>query len=100
MTRARTLFASAAPHKVAVFLFNASAFPFSRHEWEELEPLLKEALHYHERLAQVQWELHGNTEQLLLTTRENLRVQATNFYNAPVNHAALGRLLALLSDAS
>lgn len=112
MTQARIRFARATPNRTATFLFNASAFPFSNHDWEGLEPLLLEALKYHElaespdaetmsvryRLAQVHWELHGDTEQLLLATQENLRVQAANLYNAPVNHAALGKLLALLSE--
>jgi DNA-binding SARP family transcriptional activator len=112
MAQARILFANAKPNKVATFLFNASAFPFSIHDWENLEPLLHEALKYHAlahsseaeimsvryRLAQVRWELQGDTEQLLLATKENLRVQAANLYNAPVNQVALGRLLALLSD--
>jgi DNA-binding SARP family transcriptional activator len=112
VAQARALFTEATPRWVASFLFNASAFPFSNHDWEHLEPLLHEALEYHDlahsteaevmsvryRLAQVQWELHGDTEQLLLATKENLRVQTANLYNAPVNHAALGRLSALLSD--
>jgi DNA-binding SARP family transcriptional activator len=113
LTEARTFFPLATAHKVAVCLFNASAFLFSTHDWEALEPMLQEALHYHAqaqspeaetmsvryRLAQVQWELLGDTEQFLQATRENLRVQAANVYNAPVNQAALGRLLAFLSDA-
>jgi Bacterial transcriptional activator domain len=110
--KAHSLFATAAPNAVATFLFNASAFYFSNHNWAALEPLLHQAQKYHElansseaevmsvryRLAQVQWELYGDTEFLLQATRENLRVQAANLYNAPVNHGALGRLLTLLSN--
>jgi DNA-binding SARP family transcriptional activator len=112
LAHARTLFPGASLNKVASCLFNASAFLFSNHDWETLELLLYEALTYHQRaqspetevtqvryrLAQVQWELHGDTEQLLLAMKDNLRGQE-NLYNAPVTQAALGRLLSLLSDA-
>jgi DNA-binding SARP family transcriptional activator len=112
MVQARLLFSEAIPNRVASFLFNASAFPFSNHDWENLGPMLQEALRYHEkagspeaeimsvryRLAQVQWEMDGNLDQLLLSTKENLRSQKAHPYNAPVSHAMLGRLFALLSD--
>jgi hypothetical protein len=112
LMQAKVLFPEATPARVASFLFNASAFPFKNHDWNTLEPMLQESLRYHQkaqspeaesmparyRLAQVRWEMDGNTEHLLLATTENLRVQATHAYNIPVNHAALGKLLVLLSN--
>lgn len=111
MDLARTLFESASAPKVGAFLFNASAFPYTRHSWEIVEQLMLEAISYYQsgdnvdaeiasiqnRLAQVRWELHGDLEQLQVAIQNNLRFQAASPYNAPVNQAALGRLLALIS---
>jgi hypothetical protein len=112
VTRAEELFASATAQEVGSFLFNASAFPFFHQDWAKVEELLLRSLSYYQecsqveselsgiqlRLAQVKWELKGDIEQLISSIEENLRFQVANPYNAPVNHAGLGRLLALVSD--
>lgn len=110
--KARTLFHQASVQKVGAFLFNASAFPLTNQDWEVVEALLLESLTTYQscsgveaevnsiqnRLAQVRWELQGDVEQLILAIHNNLRFQASNPYNAPVNYGGLARLLALLSD--
>jgi DNA-binding SARP family transcriptional activator len=112
VARAEELFASATAQEVGSFLFNASAFPFFHQDWAKVEELLLRSLSYYQkcsqveselsgirlRLAQVKWELKGDTEHLISAIEENLHFQSANPYNAPVNHAGLGRLLALVSD--
>lgn len=110
MAQAEPLLSEADCRERSAFLFNASAFPLSNHDWHEVARLLKRTLEQLEgcgelsiqrsvelRYAQVQWELHGDLAQLLTALEAQLRTQAPQSYNAVVSHGLLGRYLALLS---
>ncbi len=111
MAQAEALFAEANCYEASTFLYNASAFYLSTYAWPQVQKLLHRALErlggcdrpevlssVHLRLAQVDWELRGDLEQLLASLAANLSGQQGNPFNLAVNHALLGRYLALLSQ--
>ncbi len=113
LARAESLLGLVSARAAASFLVNSSIFFYKRQDWATVAAMLRRALDLlgdgandedytsviRHKLAEVEWELHGDLHGFVAASEEQFRVQVTTSpYNALVAQQMLGMLRALISD--
>lgn len=113
LASAEDLMAVVPPRAAVSFLVNSSIFFYKRQDWARVAAMLKRSLELlgdaandedytsviRHKLAEVEWELHGDLHAFIAASEEQYRVQIeSNPYNALVAQQMLGWLRALISD--